>query len=109
MCFNGVSDAEIIYEKEFIRIRVNSNSKPSKIFFYNDYQSYIGDNYTNVVDANAVPLSIKDYHGYECYIPRRTLFPYYRQQGRVMIFKIVSETDEDFFVTSTSVQYKELK
>jgi len=105
----GVSDAEIIYEKEFIRIRVNSNSKPSKIFFYNDYQSYIGDNYTNVVDADAVPLSIKDYHGYECYIPRRTLFPYYRQQGRVMIFKIVSETDEDFFVTSTSVQYKELK
>lgn len=105
----GVSDAEIIYEKEFIRIRVNSNSKPSKIFFYNDYQSYVGDNYTNVVDADAVPLSIKDYHGYECYIPRRTLFPYYRQQGRVMIFKIVNETDEDFFVTSTSVQYKELK
>jgi hypothetical protein len=105
----GVSDAEIIYEKEFIRIRVNSNSKPSKIFFYNDYQSYVGDNYTNVVDADAVPLSIKDYHGYECYIPRRTLFPYYRQQGRVMIFKIVNETNEEFFVTSTSVQYKELK
>lgn len=105
----GVSDAEIIAEKEFIRVRVNSNSKPEKIFFYNDYQSYVGDNYTNVVDANAVPLSIKDYHGYECYIPRRSLFPYYRQQGRVMIFKIVSETDEDFLVTSTSVQYKPLK
>jgi len=105
----GVSDAEIIVEKEFIRIRVNSNSKPKKIFFYNDYQSYIGDTFTNVVDADAVPLSIKDYHGYECYIPRRSLFPYYRQQGRVMIFKIVSETDEDFLVTSTSVQYKALK
>jgi len=105
----GVSDAEIIAEKEFIRVRVNSNSKPEKIFFYNDYQSYVGDNYTNVVDANAVPLSIKDYHGYECYIPRRSLFPYYRQQGRVMIFKIVSETDENFLVTSTSVQYKALK
>ena len=105
----GVSDAEIIYEKEFIRIRVNSNSKPSKIFFYRSYDAYIGDNFTNVVNADAVPLSIKDYHGYECYIPRRSLFPYYRQQGRVMIFKIVSETDENFLVTSTSVQYKELK
>ncbi len=105
----GVSDAEIIQEKEFIRVRVNSNSKPSKIFFYSSYDAYIGDNFTNVVDADAVPLSIKDYHGYECYIPRRSLFPYYRQQGRVMIFKIVSETDENFLVTSTSVQYKELK
>lgn len=105
----GASDAEIITEKEFIRIRVNSNSKPKKIFFYGSYDAYIGDNFTNVVDADAVPLSIKDYHGYECYIPRRSLFPYYRQQGRVMIFKIVSETDENFLVTSTSVQYKELK
>ena len=105
----GVSDKEIILDKEFIRIRVNSHSKPSKIFFYSDYESYLGDNYTNVVDANAVPLSIKDYFGYECYIPRRSLFPYYRQQGRVMIFKIVNETDEDFFITSTSVQYKALK
>jgi homoserine acetyltransferase len=48
-----------IAEKEFIRIRVNSNSKPKKIFFYNDYQSYIGDNFTNVVDANAVPSKYK--------------------------------------------------
>lgn len=105
----GVSDKDIISDKEFIRIRVNSHSKPSKIFFYSDYDAYLGDNYTNVVDANAVPLSIKDYFGYECYIPRRSLFPYYRQQGRVMIFKIVNETDEDFFITSTSVQYKALK
>lgn len=105
----GASDAEMIVEKEFIRIRVNSSSKPKKIFFYEDYQSYVGDNFTNVVDADAVPLSIKDYHGYECYIPRRSLFPYYRQQGRVMIFKIVNEIDEDFLVTSTSVQYKALK
>jgi hypothetical protein len=65
--------------------------------------------FDSVVDSNAVPLSIKDYFGYECYIPRSVVAPYYRNQGRVVIFKIVSTEDEDFLVTSTAVQYKALK
>ena len=106
---SGLSDALIIADKEFIRIRVNSNSKPEQIYFYKSFNDYKSDNYDSVVDAVSVPLSIKDYFGYECYIPRSVVAPYYRNQGRVLIFKIVSSADEEFLVTSTAVQYKALK
>jgi hypothetical protein len=105
----GVSDAVIIADKEFIRIRVNSNSKPEQIYFYKSYADYKTDTYDSVVDANAVPLSIKNYFGYECYIPRSIYAPYERNQGRMVLFKIVSSADEEFLVTSTAVQYKALK
>ena len=106
---SGVSDAMIITDKEFIRIRVNSNYKPQKIYFYKSYSDYKVDNYDSVVDADAIPLSIKDYNGYECYIPRSRFSPYLRNQGRVLIFKISSTDEEEFLTTSTSVQYKALK
>lgn len=105
----GVSDKDIIADKEFIRIRVNSNSKPEKIYFYKSFADYKTDTFDSVVDANAVPLSIKNYFGYECYIPRSLTAPFERNQGRVAIFKIVSTLDEEFLVTSTAVQYKALK
>jgi len=105
----GVSDKDIIADKEFIRIRVNSNSKPEKIYFYKSFADYKANAFDSVVDANASPLSIKNYFGYECYIPRSLTTPYERNQGRVAIFKIVSVKDEEFLVTSTAVQYKALK
>ena len=105
----GLSDAIIIADKEFIRIRVNSNSKPEQIYFYKSFSDYKTDTFDSVVDAVAVPLSIKDYFGYECYVPRSVVPPHYRNQGRVLIFKIVSSADEEFLVTSTGVQYKALK
>jgi hypothetical protein len=105
----GVSNADLYYDKEFLRIRVNSNSKPERVYFYDSYQDYINDNYTNFIDTVAVPLSMKDYYGYECYIPRHLVAPHYRQQGRVLLFKIVSTSDEEFLVASTGIQYKKLK
>ena len=105
----GLSDAVIIADKEFIRIRVNSNSKPEQVYFYKSFNDYKTDTFDSVVDAVAVPLSIKNYFGYECYIPRSVVPPHYRNQGRVLIFKVVSSADEEFLVTSTGVQYKALK
>ena len=105
----GLSDKELYFDKEFIRIRVNSNYKPEKIYFYDGYEDYIANNFSSVVDATVNPIFIKDYYGYECYIPRKAVAPNYRQQGRVLIFKIVSRDQEDFLVTSTGVQYKTLK
>ena len=105
----GLSDAVIIADKEFIRIRVNSNSKPEQIYFYKSFNDYKTNTFDSVVDAVSVPLSIKNYFGYECYIPRSVVAPHYRNQGRVLIFKIVSSSDEEFLVTSTGVQYKALK
>jgi hypothetical protein len=105
----GVSDKQIYFDKEFIRIRVNSNSKPDKIYFYDSYQDYIDGISSSVVDATINPIAIKDYFGYECYIPRKSMPPHYRQQGRVVLFRITSSEDEDFLITSTGVQYKQLK
>ncbi len=105
----GVADTNIIIDKEFIRIRVNSNSKPERIYFYKSYDDYKTDSFDSVVDATLIPLSIKNYFGYECYVPRSLFAPHYRNQGRLMIFKIVSTEDEEFLVTSTAVQYKGLK
>lgn len=105
----GLSDAEILWDKEFIRIRVNSNSKPEKIIFYNSYKDYINGVDSSLVDSASIPLSIKNYHGYECYIPRGSVAPYFRQQGRVVLFQIISSADEEFLVSSVGVQYKNLK
>ena len=105
----GVSNQDVSSDKEFIRIRVNSNIKPEKIFFYDSYDNYIAGSHSSVVDAVATPLKIKDYHGFECYIPRKILSPHVRQQGRTLIFKITHSSNEEFLVNSTSVQYKTLK
>ena len=105
----GISNKDVFSDKEFIRIRVNSNTKPEKIYFYDNYDNYVAGTHSSVVDAVATPLNIKDYHGFECYVPRKLLSPYQRQQGRLLIFKIVSTSDEEFLVNSTSVQYKTLK
>jgi hypothetical protein len=105
----GVSNADSYSDKEFIRIRVNSHSKPKRVEFYDNYDTYKADNPSSIVDATANPINIKDYHGYECYIPRKAFAPYNRQQGREVIFKIVSDDDEHFFISTAGIQYKALK
>lgn len=105
----GVSDEDTYSDKEFIRIRVNSHSKPKRIEFFDNYDTYRANTPSSIVDATADPISIKDYFGYECYVPRKALAPYHRQQGRECIFKIVSDDDEHFFISTVGVQYKSLK
>lgn len=105
----GVSDADMYSDKEFIRIRVNSPSKPKRIEFYDDYEQYKTGVPSSTVEASSSPVSIKDYFGFECYVPRKELAPHNRQQGRKMIFKIVSDEDENFFISTVGVQYKALK
>jgi hypothetical protein len=104
-----MEDADTYSDKEFIRIRVNSKSKPKRIEFYDDYEQYKTGVPSSIVDATADPINIKDYFGFECYVPRKELAPHNRQQGRLVIFKIVSDEDENFFVSTTGVQYKTLK
>lgn len=95
--------------KEFIRIRVNSSHKPQKIYFFDTYKKYLDNDYSSVVDSTSITYKIKDYGGYECYIPRKSVSPYLRQQGRIVYFKIENNTDEDFLINVTMVQFKELK
>ena len=106
----GRYEPDVLYHsKEFIRIRVNSNHKPNRILFYDNYENYINGIVSSTVDSDAISYSIKDYGGYECYIPRKALAPHLRQQGRVVLFRIENDTNEDFTINATMVQFKVLK
>jgi hypothetical protein len=96
-------------DKEFVRIRVNSDTKPVRIEFFNDLNQLLSNNVQALLDTVANPLHLKNYYGYEQYIPRKTDTPFNRMQGRLLVFKIIHNLDEDFRITSTDVQYKGLK
>jgi hypothetical protein len=96
-------------DKEFIRIRVNSDNKPVKVEFFNDLPQLLAGNVQAELDTVTNPLALKDYYGFEQFIPRKTAAPKNRMQGRLLIFKIIHNLDEDFRVSTTDVQYKLLK
>jgi hypothetical protein len=97
-----------ILSKEFIRIRVASDVIPSFINFVEE------DTIENIgVIATLSPADsqfyLKDYGAYEQYIPRRSAEPFYRIQGRILMYKVVHNREENFRVTDIAIQYKELK
>jgi len=91
-------------DKEFIRIRLSSDTKPDEIEFYETEAQMDADTPVCVLPESV----LKDYHGYEQYIPRKSADKK-RLQGRIMFFKITHRKQEDFKVIGTEVQYKTLK
>lgn len=106
----GLCNAEEPRGKEFIRMRVNSDTMPSKIEFYSDMVQ--ADAYTPicVLDTSANPYALKLRNGYEQYIPRKSAVPNLRVQGRKLFFRIIHErANEEFKIISTQVDYKPLR
>ncbi len=97
-----------VSDKEFIRIRVSSDNKPTKVEFFSDLAGLLINDVKATLDTIANPLALKDYNGFEQYIPRETISRD-RMQGRLLIFKISHNLDENFKVVSTDIQYKPLK
>jgi hypothetical protein len=95
-------------EKEFSRIRINSDTKPTKVEFFTKLSEYEAN--TPIADLNTVinPLALKNYFGWEQYIPRRSDNTN-RLQGRVMLYKIEYDGDDEYALVDTVVQYKVLK
>ena len=96
-------------DKEFSRIRVNSNFKPTSIRFYNEFDQYENAQLQAEIDNVANPLAMKDYYGFEGYIPRKLDPPNRRVQGRLLIYNIINIFDEGFKITTSDIQYKKLK
>jgi hypothetical protein len=96
-------------DKEFIRIRVNSDNKPSRVEFFANTDELKNNDIQAELDVASNSLALKNYFGYEQYIPRRLAPPHYRMQGRAIIYKIMHNLDENFRIVSTNVQYKTLK
>lgn len=96
-------------DKEFIRIRINSDNKPVRVEFFNDLPQLLAGNVQAELNTVVNPLALKDYYGFEQFIPRKSIVPKNRMQGRLLVFKIIHNLDEDFRVSTTDVQYKLLK
>lgn len=122
----GASIGDVAYEekvpidnkdadKEFERIRVNSYAEPSSVRFFNTFDEYLNGDLQALIDNVANPLAMKDYRGWEGYIPRKKILPqtdpdYNRRvQGRLLIYNIINIFDEGFKITTTEIQYKKLK
>jgi len=101
----GVCAVEASKDKEFIRIRINTENKPSRIEFFNTFEQLQNDD----VQAVLYESDLKDYYGYEQYIPRKLLFPHNRMQGRKLFYKVIHDKQEDFKIITTDIQYKTLK
>jgi len=117
----GVCAGDVAYEdrapsdnrfmdKEFLRIRVNSNFKPNFVDFYDNFEQYLVATAPEAqIDNSLSPNIMKDYFGYEGYIPRKLIIPNFRMQGRLVIYNIINTFDEGFKISSTEIQYKKLK
>lgn len=98
-----------VKDKEFLRIRINSDNKPTKVDFYTSMDEYLAGDIKSQLDTTTNPLALKDYQGFEQYIPRR-LDNKNRVQGRVLLFEIThNEEDTEFTLIDVEVQYKVLK
>lgn len=99
------------WDKEFIRVRVNSPTKPTKINFYKQYPGTAQCSLDPSIVAQGT-FYMKDYNGFEGWIPRirsvvNTNRP--RLQGRVLLYEIIHDIQEDFKVVDTAIQFKKIK
>ena len=101
--------AEQLKAKEFIRIRVAANQKPSRVEFYDSLENYRNGVISSYLDVSQGTLYLKDYDGYENFIPRKFVSPYDRQQGRIMLAYLRFYGDGTFFMPSTEITFKNLK
>src|SRR3990167_8474130 len=103
-----VSPAQIA-GKEFIRIRMAGENQPTKIQFFKNFTNWKNSIIFTEINTVTQPFALRNYDGWEGYIPRGTVLPYDRFQGRLLIYKIIHSLDEDFGIVDVGIQYKQLK
>lgn len=95
-------------EKEFIKIEVNSNKKPTRVEFKNG-----SDQIICALDQSIQgPLYLKKYNGYAQMIPRKdlTVSPgRERVQDRLLVYKIIHNLGEDFVLKDVVTTFKPIK
>lgn len=97
-------------DKEFCRVRINSLSgvKPTRVEFMKVPDGAV----LCELDPSQGSLYVKDYRGFEQYIPRlnaANVDDRLRFQGRLIIFKIIHNLASEFKVIDSSIYYKLLK
>jgi hypothetical protein len=95
-------------EMEFIKIQVDSDNKPTKVEFLDENYNVL----CKLDQASKGPLYLKDYSGWEQFIPRKDVAASVnreRIQSRLLIYKIFHNLAEDFRVIESVVQFKKIK
>ena len=103
-----VFSPDTIFGKEFIRVKINSDKKPSKIKFFFTKDQVESDTPICEIDSS-LPNALRDRDGFEQYVPRQTTSPNRRVQSRMIYVAIEHEAEEDFRITNAGVQFKRLK
>jgi hypothetical protein len=102
---------EQFMDKEFMRIRINTKDdiqKPTRVEFFAEEDGVL----YGFLDATQGALFLKNYRGWEQYIPRilASVNPARpRFQQRIIFFNIKYSDGGDFKVIDTGIQYKVLK
>ena len=95
-------------DKEFIRVRVNSTNKPTKVEFSKEVDGTV----LSYLDPSQGTFYLKDYGGFEQYVPR-TLASVNsnrpRIQGRLLFTRIFYNLDTPFVLKDSGIQYKKIK
>jgi len=96
------------WDKEFVRTRVNSSDKPTRIGFYKTVEGaeLCSLSANNILQGG---LYMKDYVGYEGQIPRMITEGRPRFQNRLLLYKISHNLEADFTIVDSLVSYKLIK
>lgn len=97
------------WQKEFIRVRINSplNQKPTKIEFFKKDGVVLCS-----IDATKGLLYVKDYGGWEAFIPRTDASVNINRpllQDRLIFYKVFHTLASEFTLINSSIQHKTLK
>lgn len=95
--------------KEFIRYRVNTDTKPSRVEFFYDMAQYESGSPVCFLDTTSNAFALRDRNGWEQYINRETAGVRKRVQARSLIVKTIHDRAEDYQIIDAGVQYKLLK
>jgi len=95
-------------DKEFIRWRLNASKKPFEVAFFKSVDQLEA----NTIQCSVPDSRIKDYGGYEYYVPRINTAVDVNEprfQERLIITRIIHNLAEEFSITDFAVQYKKIK
>ena len=93
-------------DKEFTRIRIASDHKPTSVEFIEELDAVPVATMSAAVHG---PFYLKDYRGWEHLIPRKSVSPYGRIQGRNILVRVRHSDEGPFVMSSVRVEYKTLK
>ena len=104
----GAASPDSNKDKEFIRIRINSSSRPTFVGFKKEKTGVT----QCFLDISKGARYLKNYNGWEGYIGRiesSVNINRPRLQGRLLIFEISHNLAEEFKIIDTAIQFKLIK